>query len=63
MVTHGVSFLPQVDKIVVISEGTISEVGTFEQLIENNGSFADFLATHAESKFCLYIVVLIITNL
>ena len=49
LVTHGVSFLPQVDRIIVISEGTVSEVGTFEQLVENNGSFAEFLATHAES--------------
>ena len=51
LVTHGVSFLPQVDKIIVISEGTVSEVGTFEQLVENNGSFAEFLATHAESEY------------
>ncbi|XP_056392027.1 multidrug resistance-associated protein 1-like isoform X2 [Hyla sarda] len=47
LVTHGVSFLPQVEKIIVMSDGRISEVGTYSELLENNGAFADFLQTYA----------------
>jgi ATP-binding cassette, subfamily C (CFTR/MRP), member 1 len=45
-VTHGVGYLPQTDLIVVLSSGTISEVGTYDQLLENNGAFAEFLHTY-----------------
>ncbi|XP_069839782.1 multidrug resistance-associated protein 1-like isoform X2 [Dendropsophus ebraccatus] len=47
LVTHGVSFLSQVDVIVVLSDGRISEVGTYTELLEKNGDFADFLQTYA----------------
>ncbi|XP_044159188.1 multidrug resistance-associated protein 1-like [Bufo gargarizans] len=47
LVTHGVSFLPQVDMIIVMSDGRISEVGTYTELLEKNGAFADFLQTYA----------------
>lgn len=33
LVTHGVAFLSQVDNIVVLKDGKISEVGTFKELI------------------------------
>jgi ABC-type bacteriocin/lantibiotic exporter with double-glycine peptidase domain len=33
LVTHGISFLPQVDTIVVMKDGKISEVGTFKELL------------------------------
>ncbi|XP_021950748.1 multidrug resistance-associated protein 1 [Folsomia candida] len=46
LVTHGVSFLPQVDNIVVMKDGRISEVGTFKELLKQKGSFAEFLSTH-----------------
>jgi hypothetical protein len=46
LVTHGVSYLPRTDLIVVLSSGTISEVGTYDQLLENNGAFAEFLHTY-----------------
>jgi butyrate kinase len=46
LVTHGVGYLPQTDLIVVLSSGTISEVGTYDQLMENNGAFAEFLHTY-----------------
>jgi hypothetical protein len=45
-VTHGVGYLPQTDLIVVLSSGTISEVGTYDQLLENNEAFAKFLHTY-----------------
>ncbi|XP_014681338.1 PREDICTED: multidrug resistance-associated protein 1-like isoform X2 [Priapulus caudatus] len=46
LVTHGVSFLPEVDSIVVIRGGRISEVGSFEQLLSCNGAFAEFLRNY-----------------
>lgn len=33
LVTHGISFLPHVDNIVVMKDGRISEVGTFKELL------------------------------
>ena len=43
LVTHGISYLPQVDQIVVMIDGKISEMGTYDQLLSNKGAFADFL--------------------
>ena len=46
LVTHSVTFLPKVDVIVVLKDGRISEVGAYQDLIEQDGDFADFLKTH-----------------
>lgn len=51
LVTHGISFLPNVDQIVVLSHGTISEVGSYKELLHRKGAFAEFLMTYlAEEK-------------
>lgn len=34
LVTHGVVFLPEVDQIVVLKNGEISEVGTYQELLD-----------------------------
>jgi len=34
LVTHGISQLPFVDKIIVIKDGEISESGTYKELLE-----------------------------
>ena len=47
LVTHGLSFLPQCDLIVVLDSGRISEVGTYAELIDNNGAFSEFIRTYA----------------
>ena len=47
LVTHGLSFLPQCDLIVVLDEGNIIEVGTYKELIENDEHFAEFMRTYA----------------
>ena len=47
LVTHGVGFLPQCDKIVVMDEGRITEVGSYSELIDQDGSFAEFLRNYA----------------
>ncbi|XP_075035855.1 multidrug resistance-associated protein 1-like [Mixophyes fleayi] len=47
LVTHGIGFLPQVDMIIVLTNGKISEIGTYNELLEKNGAFSDFLQTYA----------------
>ena len=47
LVTHGVGFLPQCDKIVVMVEGRITEGGTYAELMDNDGAFAEFLRTYS----------------
>ncbi|XP_054264333.1 ATP-binding cassette sub-family C member 3-like [Macrosteles quadrilineatus] len=46
LVTHGVTFLPKVDVIVVLKDGMISEIGTFKELLNERGEFAEFLVQH-----------------
>lgn len=46
LVTHGVHWLPQVDKIIVLIDGQISEIGSYDQLLSHDGDFAQFLKTY-----------------
>ena len=46
MVTHGVTFLPQADVIVVLKSGKVSEVGSYRELLNREGEFAEFLKQH-----------------
>ena len=46
LVTHGVTFLPYVDKIVVMKKGVISESGSYKELMKQKGDFAEFLVQH-----------------
>lgn len=46
LVTHGITYLKNVDKIVVLKEGAVSEVGTYQELLDKKGAFADFLIQH-----------------
>ena len=41
--THSLTFLSQVDTIVVLQDGAISEVGSFTELLERDGPFSEFL--------------------
>ena len=50
LVTHGISFLPAMDKIIVMRDGKISESGTYEQLLANKGAFAEFLIEQLDSE-------------
>nr|UEO57355.1 ABCC1 [Conogethes punctiferalis] len=45
-VTHNVSYLAQTDLVVVLRDGEVSEVGTYQQLLEKKGAFAEFLLHH-----------------
>ena len=48
--THGLSFLPQCDQIVVMVDGTITEVGSYSELVDNNAAFAEFLRNYASNE-------------
>nr|XP_014264614.2 canalicular multispecific organic anion transporter 1 [Maylandia zebra] len=50
LVTHGISFLPYVDEIVVLENGVISEVGSYENLRASGGAFSKFLDTYATEQ-------------
>ncbi|XP_006751403.2 canalicular multispecific organic anion transporter 1-like [Leptonychotes weddellii] len=45
LVTHSIHFLPQVDEIVVLGNGTILEKGSYSTLLAKKGSFAKILKT------------------
>ena len=44
--THGVHWLPMVDTIVVMENGRIRDVGTYEELLQYKGAFSVFLQTY-----------------
>ncbi|CAL4099766.1 unnamed protein product, partial [Meganyctiphanes norvegica] len=46
MVTHGLTYLPHMDKIIVLKDGEISEEGSYQELIKAKGEFQDFLLQH-----------------
>ncbi|KAM9344970.1 ATP-binding cassette sub-family C member 2 [Symphorus nematophorus] len=50
LVTHGVSFLPYVDEIVVLVDGVVSEVGSYKSLRASKGAFSEFLDTYAKEQ-------------
>ncbi|XP_065205458.1 multidrug resistance-associated protein 1-like [Planococcus citri] len=50
LVTHSVTHLSKVDFIVVIKDGTISESGTFQELLDSKGDFSEFLITYLEEN-------------
>ncbi|XP_045182658.2 multidrug resistance-associated protein 1-like [Mercenaria mercenaria] len=50
LVTHGIHWLPMVDKILVITDGKISETGTYEELISRDGPFANLVQTYLENN-------------
>ncbi|XP_066521778.1 ATP-binding cassette sub-family C member 3 isoform X2 [Hoplias malabaricus] len=47
LVTHGISFLPQVDNILVLVDGMVSEMGSYQDLLKQNGAFAEFLRNYS----------------
>lgn len=50
LVTHGLTYLPQCDVIVTMKDGMIREVGTYTELINSNGAFAEFVRTYASTE-------------
>merc|ERR1719189_1879266 len=50
VVTNAVNFLSQVDEILVIKDGEIAERGTYQELIDQQGPFAQFLQEHGNDE-------------
>lgn len=48
LVTHGITYLPNVDNIYVVKSGEISESGNLQELINKKGAFAEFLIQHLQ---------------
>ncbi|XP_018907576.2 multidrug resistance-associated protein 1 isoform X5 [Bemisia tabaci] len=48
LVTHGLTYLPDMDQIFVMKEGEISENGSYKELLQKKGAFAEFLITHLQ---------------
>lgn len=38
------------DTILVMSDGEISEMGSYQELLEQDGAFAEFLRTYANAE-------------
>ncbi|XP_076174831.1 multidrug-Resistance like Protein 1 isoform X2 [Ptiloglossa arizonensis] len=47
-VTHGITYLPEVDNIIVLKDGEITEIGNYKQLLEKRGAFSEFLVQHLQ---------------
>ena len=46
LVTHGIGFLKEMDDIVVMKDGRISEQGSYEDLLKDEGAFSEFLVEY-----------------
>uniref|UniRef100_T1KXB4 ABC-type glutathione-S-conjugate transporter n=1 Tax=Tetranychus urticae TaxID=32264 RepID=T1KXB4_TETUR len=46
LVTHRLSFLPQVDQIIVLKGGKISEMGTYNELLKQKGEFSQLVLNY-----------------
>ncbi|KAF8763126.1 Multidrug resistance-associated protein 1 like [Argiope bruennichi] len=46
LVTHSLTYLPQTDVIYVMKDGTIAEKGSFQELVDSKGPFAEYLAQY-----------------
>ncbi|KAF1769727.1 hypothetical protein GCK72_001544 [Caenorhabditis remanei] len=43
LVTHGLTYLKYCDQVIVLNNGSISEMGTYQELLENDGTFSKIL--------------------
>ncbi|XP_062832445.1 ATP-binding cassette sub-family C member 2 [Anolis carolinensis] len=50
LVTHSLSFLAQVDDIVMLVDGKVSEKGPYSTLLSNGGEFAQLLNTYGSQQ-------------
>uniref|UniRef100_A0A672VF02 Multidrug resistance-associated protein 1 n=1 Tax=Strigops habroptila TaxID=2489341 RepID=A0A672VF02_STRHB len=50
LVTHAINYLPQMDTILVMSDGEISEMGSYQELLKQDRAFAEFLRTYANAE-------------
>ena len=43
--THSITHLPEVDNIIVMKDGKITETGTYKELLAQKGAFAEVLVS------------------
>uniref|UniRef100_A0A1Q3FWR2 ABC-type glutathione-S-conjugate transporter n=2 Tax=Culex tarsalis TaxID=7177 RepID=A0A1Q3FWR2_CULTA len=48
LVTHGITYLPNTNKIYVLKDGEVSESGSYQELMDKKGAFAEFLIQHLQ---------------
>lgn len=46
LVTHGLTYLPHADVICVMKDGIIAEKGSYQELIDSKGPFAEFVSQY-----------------
>ena len=46
LVTHQLQYMPQVDFIIMLKDGEIAEMGTFNELLAANSAFSTLFRTH-----------------
>lgn len=46
LVTHSIGFLDKVDRIYVMKDGAVAEVGSYEELMASKGAFSEFLTNY-----------------
>lgn len=51
LVTHAVTYLPQTNQILVIQDGRISECGTYQELLDKKGEFAEFVEQYIKAEY------------
>ena len=50
LVTHGITFLPHCDLIVVLKDGKIEDSGKYDELVAKEGAFADVIRSYLENE-------------
>jgi len=53
-VTHGITYLPKFDHIIVIKNGTVTEQGSYQELLDRKGNCSYFFAR--STKLCRHIL-------
>jgi len=50
LVTHGIGFLPQCGHVTSMDGGEVIEEGTYDELMANNGLFAEFIHVYSNTE-------------
>lgn len=48
-VTNALSFLPQVDRVIMMLDGEVVEIGEYDELLRHNGPFAHFMKLYLKN--------------
>lgn len=61
-ITHDIVYLPEVDNIFVLKDGEITESGTYKQLMDKRGAFAEFLMQHLQEGIYQFSLLILISQ-